>query len=90
MFQSGNGYPDRLGRKKQARPSQVQRQRAPYLLRVSVATAGTAILLGACLYRRVWHPEWTGGQALEALWPIYLAGSASICAAWLFGNARNE
>jgi hypothetical protein len=90
MFQRSDGYLDRLGRKERARPSEIQWQRAQYLLRVSIATAGTVILLGACLYRRVRHPEWTGGQALEALWPLYLAGAASICTAWLFGNARNE
>jgi hypothetical protein len=44
---------------------------------------GFLILFGTCLYRRIRHPDWTGGQALAALWPLYLAGVVSICSGWL-------
>jgi hypothetical protein len=39
---------------------------------------GVAALLGASLYRRWLHPDWTGAQALAALWPVYIAGAISV------------
>ena len=48
---------------------------------------GSLILLGACLYRRIGHPDWTGAQAVAAFWPIYLVAGVSICSGWLFGDA---
>jgi hypothetical protein len=89
LFQRGDQNLDVMDRKEVARPSQLQWLRAPHFLCISIATAGTLALLGACLYRRLRHPEWTGGQALQALWPIYLAGVSSICIGWLF-NAKGK
>lgn len=84
MFQRSDV--DRLGSEEPPRPS----RRTLDFLYISVATAGTLVLLGACLYRRLRHPEWTGGQALQVLWPFYLAGALSICTAWLFNDAKSE
>lgn len=56
-------------------------------LREQLATvaivAGGLGLLGACLYRHVARPEWTAAEALEALWPLYLAGALSLILGWL-------
>jgi hypothetical protein len=48
-----------------------------------VTVAGGIALLGACVYRSVAHPEWTAGEALDALWPLYLAGALSLVVGWL-------
>jgi hypothetical protein len=56
-------------------------------LREQVATfvivAGGIGLLGACVYRYVAHPGWTAGEALETLWPLYVAGALSLVLGWL-------
>jgi hypothetical protein len=44
---------------------------------------GGIALLGACVYRYVAYPNWTAGEALEALWPLYLAGALSLVLGWL-------
>jgi hypothetical protein len=90
MVQRSDSNLDRLERKERSKPSQVQWQRAQVLLCLSAATAGTLVLLGACLYRRARHPEWTGAQALEALWPLYLASALSICLGWLFSDGKGK
>lgn len=90
MFQRSDNNLDQLDRKQPQGPTQPQLRRAQELLCISVASAGTLVLLGACLYRRLRHPEWTGGQALTALWPFYLAGALSICTGWLFSDAKGE
>jgi hypothetical protein len=58
-----------------------------YLMRAWGAAVGSLILLGACLYRRMRHTDWTGGQAVAVLWPVYLVGALSICSGWLFREA---
>lgn len=63
--------------------SQGQERRSQDLVRAWAVAAGSLILLGACLYRRIRHPDWTGGQALASLWAVYLAGAVSICGGWL-------
>ncbi len=40
-------------------------------------------LLGACLFRYVVRPDWSAGEALEVLWPLYLAGALSLVLGWL-------
>ena len=45
--------------------------------------AGALVLLGACVYRHVARPDWTAGEALEVLWPLYLAGALSLVLGWL-------
>jgi hypothetical protein len=45
--------------------------------------AGGLSLLGACLFRYVARPDWSAGEALEALWPLYLAGALSLVLGWL-------
>jgi hypothetical protein len=56
-------------------------------LREQLATlaiiAGGIGLLGACLFRYVARPDWSAGEALEALWPLYLAGALSVVLGWL-------
>ena len=48
-----------------------------------VIVAGGIGLLGACVFRYVAYPDWTAGEALEALWPLYLAGALSLVLGWL-------
>ena len=48
-----------------------------------VIVAGGVALLGACVFRYVAYPDWTAGEALEALWPLYLAGALSLLVGWL-------
>jgi hypothetical protein len=80
------GYRDLLERMT-TRTSQDQEPHRLYHVRAWGVVAGSLILLSACLYRRVRHPDWTGGQAVAVLWPIYLVGIVSICSGWLFRNA---
>jgi hypothetical protein len=63
--------------------SRGREHRSQGLVRAWAVAAGSLILLGVCLYRRIRHPDWTGGQALAALWAVYLAGAVSICGGWL-------
>jgi hypothetical protein len=70
------------------RTTQAQECHPLCLVRAWGVAAGSLILLGTCLYRRVRHPDWTGGQALTVLWPVYLVGVMSICSGWLFRGAN--
>ena len=47
------------------------------------ALLGGLVLFGVCGYRRLWHPEWSGLQALANLWPLYVIGGAPIVAWWV-------
>ena len=80
------GYLDLLRRMTVRTPHDRQRQPL-YLVRAWGVAAGSLILMGACLYRRIRHPDWTGGQAVAVLWPVYLVGVGSICSGWLFRDA---
>jgi hypothetical protein len=73
-----------INRAKWLRLFPLERHHVRHLLTVSAMIAGAVFLLGACLYRRVWHPEWTGGQALAGLWPFYLVAALSIYFGWRF------
>jgi hypothetical protein len=46
------------------------------------AVFGALLLFAACGYRRFWHPDWSGGQALAALWPVYVVGCVPILVRW--------
>jgi hypothetical protein len=81
------GYLDLLERMTVRTPRNQERHPL-YLVRAWGVAAGSLILLGACLYRRIKHPDWTGGQAVAALWPVYLVAVASICSGWLFRDAN--
>jgi len=85
MFQRSG---EQLDGRRRARPS--RGVRAQEILGITVATVGTLILFGACLYRRLRHPDWTGGQALEAFWPLYIAGALSICIGWFLNDLDND
>src|SRR5262249_50079061 len=54
------------------------------------AVAGAMLLFGACAYRRIWHPLWSGGEALAALWPFYAIGGGAIFVRWLLGRRATE
>jgi len=54
----------------------------------TLALVGALVLAGACVYRRVWRPDWTGGEALEALWPFYVAGAVSVASRWLVKDSK--
>jgi len=75
---------DLLARKEPTPTPAGHARHAPDVVRTWAVLAGFAILFGTCLYRRIRHPDWSGGQALAALWPVYLAGVVSICSGWLF------
>jgi hypothetical protein len=79
-----------IEREKWLRLPSLKSRRMQELLIGSAVIAGALCLLGACAYRRVWHPEWTGGQALQALWPFYLAAALSIYCGWRFNHARGR
>ena len=81
---------DQLGRREPPGPSRSRWRSLRSLLGLSVASVGALALLGTCLYRRLRHPEWTGAQALGALWPLYLAGAVSICSGWLCSHGKGE
>jgi hypothetical protein len=52
-------------------------------LLTSAIAVGGLMLLGSCLYRPIFHPDWTAAEALAALWPFYLAGALSLALGWL-------
>src|SRR5215475_6707434 len=81
------GYLDLLKRMTIRAPQDPERHPL-YLVRAWGVAAGSLILLGACLYRRIKHPDWTGGQAVAVLWPVYMVGAFSICSGWLFRDAN--
>jgi hypothetical protein len=59
-----------------------QTRHAGQLLNVA-AVLGGLLLFGIGGYRRLWHPDWSGGHALVTLWPLYLAGAAPILLRWM-------
>lgn len=79
-------YRDLLKRMSTRAPQEKERHPL-YVVRAWGVVAGSLILLSACLYRRIRHPDWTGGQAVAGLWPVYLVGIVSICSGWLFRDA---
>src|SRR5215467_155067 len=81
------GYLDLLKRMTIRAPQDPERHPL-YLARAWGVAAGSLILLCACLYRRIKHPDWTGGQAVAVLWPVYIIGAFSICSGWLFRDAN--
>lgn len=44
---------------------------------------GGVLMLGAAFYRFFQHPEWTLPEALEMIWPYYLAGASTLFVGWL-------
>ena len=79
-----------INREKWLSMSLLEWRRTRHFLTVSAVVAGALFLLGACLYRRIWHPEWTGGQALAALWPLYLTAASSIYLGWRFNRSGSR
>jgi hypothetical protein len=47
------------------------------------AVLGALLLFAACGYRRIWHPDWSGAEALAALWPVYVLGCIPILLRWV-------
>jgi hypothetical protein len=81
---------NQIARGKKLRALLRERHRERHILAVSAMLAGALITLGACLYRRVWHPEWVGGQALQALWPFYIAAALSLYFGWRLSDAGSK
>lgn len=88
MFQHNSLNP--INREKWLSLPVLEWHRTRHFLTVSAVVAGALFLLGACLYRRVWHPEWTGGQALAVFWPLYLAAASSIFFGWRFNLSGSK
>src|SRR5262249_583635 len=57
---------------------------------ISLAIVGTLLLAGAFFYHRLWHPDWTGVQALQALWLCYLAAAMAIYLSWRLSEAWSK
>lgn len=53
-----------------------------HLITFAVVGGGLMLMFG-CLYRYLFQPGWTAAQALEVLWPLYLAGALSLLIGWL-------
>jgi O-antigen/teichoic acid export membrane protein len=53
-----------------------------HVITCAIVTGGL-VLLGSCLYRPMFHPDWTAAEALEYLWPFYLVGTLSVVLGWL-------
>jgi hypothetical protein len=49
---------------------------------------GALLVIGSCVYRVFVRPEWTFEQALQALWPFFLAGAVSLMLGWLVDRAE--
>jgi hypothetical protein len=45
--------------------------------------AGGVLMIGVSIYPIEFRPEWTSAQALEELWPYYLAGAVTLALGWL-------
>lgn len=44
---------------------------------------GVLLMIGTYVYRVFIQPEWTSEQALSALWPFFVVGSAILMLGWL-------
>jgi hypothetical protein len=49
---------------------------------LAIVAGGMGLLTG-CVYRFAAHPEWSAREAMEILWPLYLAGALSLLLGWL-------
>lgn len=49
---------------------------------------GGLLVIGGCVDRVFVHPEWTSEQALDALWPFFLAGVVALMLGWLVDRAE--
>jgi hypothetical protein len=50
---------------------------------------GGLLLIGSCVYRVFVQPEWTFEEALNALWPFFLAGTACLALGWFIDRRQN-
>lgn len=50
---------------------------------------GGLLMIGGCVYRVFIHPEWTSEQALDALWPFFLAGIVTLMLGWLVDRTES-
>jgi predicted membrane channel-forming protein YqfA (hemolysin III family) len=53
------------------------------LVAASLMLLGGLLMLGAYVYRVFVHPEWTSHEAVAALWPFFVVGSATLMLGWL-------
>ena len=44
---------------------------------------GTVLFLASYVYRRFWHPYWTGSYAMQELWLSYIVSLVMVIAGWL-------
>ena len=58
------------------------------LLAAILIVIGGLLVIGSLVYRVFVRPEWTFEQALQALWPFFLAGAASLMFGWLVDRAE--
>ena len=50
---------------------------------------GGLLLIGGCVWRVFVQPEWTFEEALNALWPFFLAGTACLALGWFIDRAQS-
>jgi hypothetical protein len=51
------------------------------------AVLGGLLLFAICGYRRIWHPEWSGAEAMAMLWPVYVVGGLPILTRWAIAQS---
>jgi hypothetical protein len=49
---------------------------------------GGFLTIGGLVYRVFVQPEWTFGEALYTLWPVFLVGTASLMLGWFVDRAE--
>lgn len=54
----------------------------------ALVVIGGMLMIGGCVYRVFVRPEWTSEQALETLWPFFLAGVVTLMLGWLLDRAE--
>jgi F0F1-type ATP synthase assembly protein I len=57
------------------------------LVAAVLVIVGGLLVIGGGTYRVFVRPEWTSEQALDALWPFFLAGVVTVMLGWLIDRA---
>jgi hypothetical protein len=60
------------------------------LVSAALIAIGGLLVIGACVYRVFIHPEWPFDDALNVLWPFFLAGGACLTLGWLVDRSLSR
>jgi hypothetical protein len=86
MLERGEASLDRLEGEEPARRSLRLFEFMREYLAFGAASLGALLVICAWVYRRTARPDWTGGEAFEALWPIHLVAALAIYLSWRWNN----